>query len=657
VGKLKLKIVKKEFVLMNLQSINISGFKRFNKSGNLSLNSKLVALLGANEAGKSSVLQALKLLENNNAISPNNISRHNADETMIKARYFLSKEDLGSIGIGDSSWLTIKKPVSGKLEYILTPRLSPRDITGRTSLISEIQTISEDKEVIEELNKLNKSIPKQLEQLTSYLINKDEDLPQNIKQNINSIKQQFQSNIKDKEETKEEIIKIKLLSEHLDELIKFENKLNPTDEAISILKQNVPKFLDFTAEERDLKATYTIDQNLISKQPNPLANLIKLSGLNLKKIFDAIAPKNNGIINTEIGKANKQLAKSFKDTWTQSDIQVAFYVDTNILEIQVINNTKEDEEYTALAERSDGLRQFVALKSFILSEKVTKPILLIDEAELHLHYDAQADLVQMLTKQDVADKVIYTTHSAGCLPEDLGNGVRLIVPNDENFTSKIQNKFWDGDKNGFSPLLIGMGAKTLAFFPIRRALMVEGVTEILLLPTLFREVSESDYLGFQIIHGLSETAPIEIPSLDNSGTHVSYLVDADDGGRKVKQKLIDNGIDESKIFDMGCDGDSDYMIEDFINCELYTQAVNNLLSKFHSDKAQITCQELGSPSRLINLETFYATHDIAPLSKVDIAYEILDIRDNNPDIQIVDEKYISCLQEVLKKIILQLDLK
>ena len=84
---------------MNLQSIKISGFKRFNKSGNLSLNSKLIALLGANEAGKSSILQALKSLGNNSPIQPNDISRYDADETMMEARYFLSIEDLENIGI------------------------------------------------------------------------------------------------------------------------------------------------------------------------------------------------------------------------------------------------------------------------------------------------------------------------------------------------------------------------------------------------------------------------------------------------------------------------------------------------------------------------------------------------------------------------------
>ena len=105
----------------------------------------------------------------------------------------------------------------------------------------------------------------------------------------------------------------------------------------------------------------------------------------------------------------------------------------------VIEN--EPTEFTNLAERSDGFRQFVALQSFTMKERAEKPILLIDEAETHLHYDAQAALVQMLQKQQVASKVIYSTHSAGCLPEDLGNGVRLVAKTGPS-SSKIINRFW-----------------------------------------------------------------------------------------------------------------------------------------------------------------------------------------------------------------------
>ena len=108
-------------------------------------------------------------------------------------------------------------------------------------------------------------------------------------------------------------------------------------------------------------------------------------------------------------------------------------------------------QFDRIAERSDGLRQFLALLMFLSSHPNLKvpPIVLIDEVERHLHYDAQADLVQMLAHQDVAAKVVYTTHSLGCLPEDLGLGVRMVEATDH--LSQINNWFWS---NGDVPVAV-----------------------------------------------------------------------------------------------------------------------------------------------------------------------------------------------------------
>ncbi len=44
---------------MKLNLLEVCGFRRFRKETKLALNGKLVALLGPNEAGKSSVLRAV----------------------------------------------------------------------------------------------------------------------------------------------------------------------------------------------------------------------------------------------------------------------------------------------------------------------------------------------------------------------------------------------------------------------------------------------------------------------------------------------------------------------------------------------------------------------------------------------------------------------
>ena len=178
------------------------------------------------------------------------------------------------------------------------------------------------------------------------------------------------------------------------------------------------------------------------------------------------------------------------------------------------------EDYIEIDQRSDGLRQFVALRAYVALEEATvKPVLLIDEAETHLHYDAQADLVQVLEEQDDVAKVVYTTHSAGCLPRDLGTGIRAIVPTyresdgerSQTDDSEVVNRFWTHGR-GFSPILIAMGASVLAFASTRKAVIAEGMSDAMLLPTLIREATGADHLEYQVAPTLLKHPPRTLPT-------------------------------------------------------------------------------------------------------------------------------------------------
>lgn len=105
-------------------------------------------------------------------------------------------------------------------------------------------------------------------------------------------------------------------------------------------------------------------------------------------------------------------------------------------------NVVENDVYTSVFdERSEGLKAFVAMNAFVAAKRGTRPIvLLIDEAENHLHVDAQADLIEMFSQQNLVEKIVYTTHSPACLPSDLGLGIRAVVP-DAAETSRISNSF------------------------------------------------------------------------------------------------------------------------------------------------------------------------------------------------------------------------
>jgi len=283
---------------------------------------------------------------------------------------------------------------------------------------------------------------------------------------------------------------------------------------------------------------------------------------------------------------------------------------------------KHGAGFEVISERSDGLRQFVALFAFLSREGIVDSdnIVLTDEVETHLHYDAQADLVQMLARQKLARQVIYTTHSIGALPEDLGLGVRLIQPSAEN-ASEIINKFWAQNTRGLSPVLIGMGAATMAFLPVRYCLLTEGSTDMLLLPALIREATRKEALLFQISPGLSEASDRQIAILRNEGRRVLYLVDGDDGGDSIRTKLRRAGVPDEEIISLNDVNPS--VVEDYIKKEIYHAAVNEELRR-SGHKSEIFIQEMPDHLRPTFVTKWCEANGVKQPNKVDVAYRALE---------------------------------
>ena len=270
---------------------------------------------------------------------------------------------------------------------------------------------------------------------------------------------------------------------------------HPNDEAAERLLARRPAFLFFDDAMRDLHTDYELSE-VADTPPPALANLANLAGLNLRFLYNLVIADDTGTAVATLQDANERLDAAFS-AWSQDrELSVRFDREqSTVLRIHVSNPAGG---YSTLDERSDGLKIFVSLLALTATQQSeVPPIVLIDELERHLHYDAQADVVQVMSTQTVIPQIIYTTHSAGCLPEDIGAGVRLVGTNDGANHSTVENRFWSTGP-GFSPLLIGMGASSLAFVPVRNAVLSEGATEVVLLPTLVREAVAVKHLGFQV---------------------------------------------------------------------------------------------------------------------------------------------------------------
>jgi predicted ATP-dependent endonuclease of OLD family len=372
---------------------------------------------------------------------------------------------------------------------------------------------------------------------------------------------------------------IQKLPSSLSSLADVETAKNPRDQAGNTLFERRPIFLLFDDDQRNLRSFYSWDEDLSDN--SALANLLALADVAFDDLRTfAVDSERTDELQTAEYQANETLEKEF-EAWHQSDLSVALRAQPGGLEIHV--RDRETKKHTRLEERSAGLRSFVALIAFCATHSGGQiPILLIDEAENHLHYEGQANLLKVFERQSVAQSVIYTTHSIGCLPEDLGTSIRVVAPT-SNYVSEVRNSFWAGAAVGLTPLMLAMGATAMAFTPSRNAVIGEGKTEAILLPTLLREGRGGDpyqHLGYQVVPGLAEVPSDDVPELEADAGEVVFLIDSDGGGKShAKSKLSERAERDGRVFELGDGQVPGLCIEDLVRGDLFVAAFNEVLSE------------------------------------------------------------------------------
>lgn len=612
---------------MKLISVELHGYKRFEQRSSMNVDGKMVAVVGPNESGKSSFLNALRHLNNSSPFIANGGSREltrnasiPADRTVVQAKYLLEDADREAIGhihrAEEARWCTVGKRVEGSFWCRIEPP-PQRNLRPRQKMVQALTETSSKKGFLDLATEhKEEDLVGRVEDLASALGTDVGTLPDATRERIQSLVTTLES--AESDDTPKYLIR---LVEQLRNLADHEEG-DPYQDATNLLFNRRSRFLLFSNAERSLQSEYSLNE-VWEDPPAALRNLARVAELDLQVLYAAVAANDPAQVASILERANERLGGVFSETWSQSNVAVRFSVDGQVLHVLM---REPQAHYTSIAERSDGLRQFVALLAFATLERSERvPILLIDEAETHLHYDAQADLVQMLTKQDVVSKVIYTTHSIGCLPEDLGTGVRLIeTEGADSYVSTIQNWFWQSGRPGFSPLLFGMGASTLAFIPVRHAVITEGIADIILWPTLLKEATGLSHLDFQVVPGLSEANRAEIVQLDGEAPRTVYLIDSDKGGQELRRQLTKAGISESRIFLIPDRGKQGLVIEDLVDPKAYLEAVNEELRRSRGQDASFPKSKLPIAGRPKAVSDWCKMQGIEPPSKRAVAYRVLE---------------------------------
>jgi predicted ATP-dependent endonuclease of OLD family len=612
-------------------SITLQRYKRFEQKTEIDVAGDVVALVGPNEAGKSSILDAMLSLNETGQFSRSDLTRDTEGWVSVTAGYVLDDADRAALapvpGGSEIRWWTYRKwAEEGKHNRVFGLHPRPvRDLTSRHATAAELAAFAEQENIHPRFGSAGGvTVQTAYDNALATLSSSNDSL---TRDEINSIRRfaqimfQFGDICADTWSNAQQQTITHTFCEFLRYLSDYDEEQSPTDRAGQILMQRRPQFLMFTPADFDLRTTYEL-QEAVKSVPPALANVARLADLDLRGLLTSILEDNPGRRETLLDAANDRLKGIFGEAWGQSQITVRLALNATTLQILV---SIPGGGYSRFEERSAGLRSFVALRAFLAQHPTdVRPILLVDEAETHLHYDAQADLIDLFSSQQLAAKVIYTTHSAGCLPRDLGNGIRVVAPIHGTERSTVKKSVWEGKEAGFTPIIFGMGATTFAFLPARNVLLTEGITDAMLYPTIFREASGLDVLPFQVAPGLSSVRPARMLDLTAEGGSVLFLTDGDDAGRELRKELTDAGIHSSRVMGLDaviCDG---LLLEDLIDSERYVEAINSVLKTFQPVTNDYLISDLPVIGRVHAISSWCMTQGLTAPTKVDVAQHLLD---------------------------------
>lgn len=297
-------------------------------------------------------------------------------------------------------------------------------------------------------------------------------------------------------------------------------------------------------------------------------NLLAIAGIELS----VLQGSDRRILENRLDKTNKTVTTNFQEFWRQkigktNKISIEFELkhhDNGVAgkagKPYLVFWIKDGEEKLYPKQRSKGVRWFTSfflqLKASSLDDGKQGQIVLIDEPGGSLHARAQEDVIKVF--EDIKDKVqmIYTTHSPHLIT--LKTIYRLLaVQRADTEDDRSETLVFGTHKLGavstdtLSPIYTLMGADFSSQQVIKKEnnILLEEISAFYYLSSFWKLASLK-----KEVHFLPATGVNNVPQLANLflgwGIHFGVVVDDDSSGRGVynelKRDLFLNSDDEAK---------------------------------------------------------------------------------------------------------------
>ncbi|MCL2647112.1 MAG: AAA family ATPase [Phycisphaerales bacterium] len=366
-----------------------------------------------------------------------------------------------------------------------------------------------------------------------------------------------------------------------------------------------------------------VDSGKPTEDDQTLITIMTLAELKLDEEVKKATASDREERQYDLSDAAATLNRKIEAHWRQLRYEVDFRADGQ----QFLTFVKglKDRALIRLEERSRGFQWFFSFDLMLMHEtqgQLKGCVILLDEPGLHLHPEAQSDLLERLETYAEGNTLIYTTHLPFMI--DLQEPDRIKVISETDKGTVVSEDLTTSQPEAKLVLQAALGIKgRLSYLVAERNLVVEGVDDHRIITHLSNLLLRSGEAGlpedlFITPCGGASEATYIATFMIGQALDVVALYDTDGSGNTAKDKLVKNWLTRYQSRQAGTlslgpavgENDREFAIEDLFPETYYLKHVQNFYAK-QLASANITTISLPPGEQVVKrVEAFFEQHGL-----------------------------------------------
>jgi len=590
---------------MRLRKFRIRAFRCIHDSGEIKVGD-LAAFIGRNESGKTTILEALTLLNKDSKASELDLCDEMTDELKSEVRLAEGDFDLNE---NEIKLIQEKFP---NLQDIKTIKIY------RTQTNPRVQYDFGDVKISGEASKRLNSWENFVERIENFVSNIPNPIrirvdmkflqshPPRTRDAFTNMMAEFNNQIYLlASEDRQVISEWEKIYKDVDNI--YDNLLVGTTER-SALENFIedklhPRFVYFSDYKKILG---NIDLNEFLKETKGIRpkgleyieefdkaetvkNLFYLAELDANKL-EEVANTPSRLIKL-LHTTSRKLSERLNPAWKGDPIHVELrYNPRNILSV-VISDVHKDGTVTntgLLNRRAEGFKwTFSFIVNFAAEtqrSELKEAILLLDEPARNLHPTQQRGISDLLKNLAGSNQILYATHSPFMIFDYTPGNLLVVELDKRKHLSHIYYDYWNADDQTLTPILYGLSRGLVESiidreigYNSRPVIIVETMTDSMYLNAFDRFLKDPNLsmnpLNIVPAYNKNSVLPLAI-FYRNHGYNTFVLLDNTDQSRQISTLLQTNGFKAIQMIFFELGGQPRQAIEDLIIDEDYLHAVN-----------------------------------------------------------------------------------